>query len=46
MPIGTIILIALFLGCLLILILTLRPPPLYGPPEKDEAEPPESQKPH
>ena len=46
MSIGTIVMIGVLLAAILVLLLTLSPPPLYGPPEKNgsEVEPPDSQK--
>jgi hypothetical protein len=49
MSIVSIIALAALIGAFLFLLLSLRVPPLYGPPEKNdkaEAEPPNSQKPH
>ena len=47
MSIGTIVMIAALIAAVLVLAIGLRPPPLYGPPEKnDEVEPPDSHKPH
>jgi hypothetical protein len=49
MSIGTILMIVALIAAVLVLAIGLRPPPLYGPPEKDdkaEGEPPDSQKPH
>jgi hypothetical protein len=49
MSIATILLIAALLAAILVLLLGLRVPPLYGPPEKNgggEVEPPDSHKPH
>jgi hypothetical protein len=49
MSIGTILMIAALLIAITVLAIGLRPPPLYGPPEKDdkpEGEPPDSDKSH
>jgi hypothetical protein len=47
MSIGTILMIVALIAAVLVLAIGLRPPPLYGPPEKnDEVEPPDSHKPH
>jgi hypothetical protein len=49
MSIVSIIALAALLGAFLFLLLSLRVPPLYGPPEKNsgaEGEPHDSQKPH
>jgi hypothetical protein len=48
MSIGTIVMIAALLVAITVLAIGLRPPPLYGPPEKngsDEGKPPNSHKP-
>ena len=48
MSIVSIVALAALIGAFLFLLLSLRPPPLYGPPEKNggaEGEPPDSQKP-
>ena len=49
MSIGTILMILALIAAILVLDVGLRPPPLYGPPEKNdkaEGEPPDSHKPH
>jgi hypothetical protein len=49
MSIGTILMIAALLVAITVLLIGLRPPPLYGPPEKNDkagGEPPDSDKPH
>jgi hypothetical protein len=49
MSIVSIVALAALIGAFLFLLLSLRVPPLYGPPEKNdkvEAEPPNSQNPH
>jgi hypothetical protein len=49
MSIGTILMIAALLAAFIVLLLTLRLPPLYGPPEKNggaEGQPPDSHKRH
>ncbi|WGJ15758.1 hypothetical protein QEV83_05725 [Methylocapsa sp. D3K7] len=39
MSIQTIVLIVALIGAMLVLLIGLRPPPLYGPQEKDDGDP-------
>ena len=36
MSIGTIVMITALIAAITVLLIGLRPPPLYGPPEKDD----------
>jgi hypothetical protein len=43
---GTILMIVALLAAITVLLIGLRPPPLYGPPEKDDKAEGDSHKPH